>query len=275
MTERAKPYIGVSGVGSRDMQHRLIDMFDTANLTNDRDLMLGVKALHKCQWLDQPWSRDDAWDIVGERTFRTVLERDARTTNVAQAYFDARDVGDTWYRHAFLERIYARGANWIDGIQFDSFPWHENRDMLTFLHETKERFPDTRIYLQCHEKSMQRYTPVQLAKLLGAHAKALDYILFDASHGKGVRLNVAQLSPYIEEAYESAALAHVGVALAGGLYGPVVREDLPELVAAFPDLSWDAEGKLHPADEEGRMGLDETRVRDYFAASAEVLHLNG
>lgn len=271
MTERAAPYVGVSGVGTPETQQQLIELFDEAELGGKRQLMLGVKALHKCQWLDQPWTRDDDWDLVGEQVFRGAVTRSDRTTNIAQAYFDQREVGDAWYRQAFLERMYARGNEWIDGIQFDSFPWHENRDLLAFLHETKTRHPDTQVYLQCHEKSMQRYNPTQLARVLAEHAEALSYILFDASHGKGIRLNTAQLAPYIEEAFASDALAHVGVALAGGLYGPVVRDDLPELVAQFPDLSWDAEGKLHPVSEDGRMRLDMNTVKDYFAASREVI----
>jgi hypothetical protein len=271
MTERAKPYVGVSGVGTPETQQQLIELFDEAGLREKRKLMLGVKTLHKCQWLDQPWVRDDGWDLVGEQAFRGAVTKSERTFNIAQAYFDQREVGDQWYRRAFLERMYARGEGWIDGIQFDSYPWHENKDLTAFLHETKDRYPDTQIYLQCHEKSMQRYNPQQIARILGEHAEALDYILFDASHGKGIRLNTTQLAPYIEEAFASDKLAHVGVALAGGLYGPIVREDLPELVSQFPELSWDAEGKLHPVSDDGRMLLNMNVVKDYFDASQEVI----
>ena len=271
MTERAKPYIGVSGIGSPEVQQQVADLFDESGLRAKRELMVGVKTLHKCQWLDQPWVRDDGWDLVGEQSFRDAAVRSDKTLNIAQAYFDQREVGDQWYRRAFLERMYARGEAWIDGIQFDSYPWHENKDLLAFLHETKEKHPETLIYLQCHEKSMLRYNPQQLTRILGEHADVLDYLLFDASHGKGIRLNTVQLSPYIQEAFESEKLSHVGVALAGGLHGAVVREDLPELVAKFPDLSWDAEGKLHPVSDDGRMLLDMDAVKDYFVASKEVI----
>ena len=271
MNERAKPYIGVSGVGSIDTQQKIIEQFDRAGLREHRQLMLGVKVLHKCQWLDQPWKRDDDWDLVGETACREVLVRDKRAVNVAQAYFDKQLVGERTYRDAFLERIYDRGAQWIDGIQFDMLPWHENTDMLTFLHETKERHPGTRIYLQCHELSMQRYSPRQLTQVLGAHADALDHLLLDSSHGKGVRLDADRLVPYIETILSSDTLSRVGVGFAGGLDGSAIREDLPALIAKYPELSWDAEGRLHPRREDGRMPLDIPTVADYFRASAEVI----
>lgn len=271
MIERAKPYIGVSGVGSTNTQQQIIERFESTNLCKKRTLLLGVKALHKSQWLDQPWTRDPEWDIVGRHAFQTVLNKDRRALNIAQAYFDQACVGEKWYREAFLERIYARGASWIDGIQFDSLPWHNNADLLRFLHETKEQYPDTLVLLQCHEQSMQRYSPNQLVQKLGAYAAALDYVLFDASHGKGIRLDVERLSPYIEEAFGSSALDHVGVALAGGLCDTVVREELPSLVERFPELSWDAEGKLHPRNATGGMPLSLDTTMGYFEASRKVL----
>lgn len=274
MTERVRPYIGVSGAGSPEQQAQVVTLFEKAGLKGKRDLMIGVKALHKCQWLDEPWVRDDEWDIVGEDAFRGAVNKSELTVNIAQAYFDRNQVGDARYREAFLERLYARGAAWIDGMQFDSLPWHENKDLVAFLHKAKQRYPDKLVYLQCHEKSMLRYPPSQMARVLGEHAEALDYILFDSSHGRGIRLNTARLAPYIEEAYSNDNLAHVGIALAGGLCADVIREDLPELATQFPDLSWDAEGRLHPIGDDGRMVLDMPTVSDYFQASREVLRVS-
>ena len=96
-------------------------------------------------------------------------------------------------------------------------------------------------------------------------------MLFDASHGKGVRMDAMRLYPFIETAYESNELCTVGITVAGGLNSQVVREDLPQLVQDYPDLSWDAEGQLHPVNRDNKRPLDMPIVMDYFDASVEVL----
>lgn len=270
MAERAQSYIGVSGVDAPDIQTRLIELFDDAGLRSRRELMVGVKALHKGQWLDLPGRRGLGWDVTGE-AFRGCVEHSAKSVNVAQAYFDIDQVGDPSYRNAFLQRIFDRGSTWIDGIQFDSYPWHENSALMQFLEQTKRQHPEALIYLQCHQWSMNTHTPKRMAQRLGAHAHAIDYLLFDASHGKGITLDTERLVPYIDEIYSYDALGHVGVALAGGLCAETVREHLPSVVERYPDISWDAEGKLHPKHKDGTMPLDLATVGRYFAASKEVI----
>ena len=62
--------------------------------------------------------------------------------------------------------------------------------------------------------------------------------------------------------------------LAGGLSAMVVEEELPPIVREFPDISWDAEGRLHtPLDAQEHAGrLDNDAVRAYMDASARVLN---
>jgi len=273
MTERPKPYIGVSGIACPEMQDQTIEAFESIGLGTKRDLMLGVKALHKCQWLDQPWKRDDQWDVVGEGAFRNALRSDSRSINVAQAYFEKNLVGDKGYRDAFLKRIYERGEPWIDGIQYDCLPWQENPDMLKFLHQTKERHPGTRVLLQCWQGALERYSPRQLARLLGQNAEALDYILFDTSHGKGVPLDIAHLTPYIEEAYANESLSTVGISIAGGLGSNESMEQVQAVIELFPDTSFDAESNLHPRQKDGGMPLNIDAVKQYFEHSARSLGL--
>lgn len=273
MTERPRPYIGVSGIASPEKQTQTITAFESLGLTAKRGLLLGVKALHKCQWLDQPWKRDDQWDVVGEAAFRSALNSDSRSLNIAQAYFDKNLVGDKRYRDAFLNSIYERGKPWIDGIQYDCLPWHENPDMLRFLHETKGRHPGTKVLLQCWKDTLERYSPKQLARLLGQHAEALDYLLFDTSHGKGEPFNPEYLIPYIEEAYANESLGTVGISLAGGIGNQESIEKVRTIIEEFPDTSYDAESNLHPRQADGSMPLDIETVRKYFDYSADALSL--
>lgn len=268
---RAESYIGVSGIASCEKQASIIEAFEQLGFSPQRTLMLGVKALHKCQWLDQPWKRDDEWDVVGEEAFKNALCDDQKSLNIAQAYFDRNLVGDPAYRDAFLKRIYERGEGWINGIQYDMLPWHENPDTLRFLHQTKERYPDTKVILQCWKGTLERYDPKQLVRVLAQHAEALDYVLFDVSHGMGRPIETEGLLPYVEATYDSDDLRTVGVSLAGGLGGEQSMDEIKKVLALFPDISWDAESKLHPRQQDGSMPLDIPSVKHYFELSAKAL----
>lgn len=267
------PYVGVSGVTSPAIQSTLERLADQSGLYDaGRKLALGVKAVHKTQFLDVENKYGKAWYPVGEEAFRGALRHDkpdSRTIAVAQTYLDVEHVGSTEYRTAFLRRIVERGSPWLQAIQFDMLPWHKDTATLNFLGEVKDQGVD--VFLQVHKAAMEELGPTGIIRRLGQHAALVDYILFDASHGTGKRLDVEALRPFIAEAYDSLDTAATGIALAGGLNGDIVREDLPAIVQGYPGLSWDAEGQLHPVRADGTRPLDLAVTADYLSASAAVL----
>jgi hypothetical protein len=76
----------------------------------------------------------------------------------------------------------------------------------------------------------------------------------------------------LEVAHSSAPLERVGLAIAGGLSGPLIRDHLPELLAEFPNISWDAEAALHPETTTNSRPLDLALVIDYLKASSEIIY---
>lgn len=275
MSERAQPYVGISGVVNPNQQRLYEEIFRNSGLIDrGRRLALGVKAVHKTQYLDIENRFGSAWYPIGEADFRGAVNKssDPRVSmNIAQAYLDVGHVGDPDYRRKFTDRIFQRGESWIDGIQFDLLPWHSDPEITNFLHETKDRHPEKLILLQCHGGAMEQLGPRGAIRQLGALAAAVDYVLFDASHGTGQRLDTKNLSRFLDEGYSSESLSSVGFVVAGGLNAHVIREDLPEIVSIFPDTSWDAEGQLHPLNDKGERPLDEAAVREYLVASGSVL----
>jgi hypothetical protein len=271
-SQRPDSYIGLSGVTEQSQQHLFERVHECLGLRDSRVLALGVKAVHKTQYLDIPNKYGEDWYPVGEVQFSRALtnEHAATTMGIAQAYLDVDYVGDEAYRDAFTNRIFERGSEWIDGIQFDMLPWHDNPDMLDFLTGLKQRH-NTRILLQCHGNAMDTLGPVGAVRRLGRFAQVLDYVLFDSSHGTGKRLDTESLQNFLTEAYSSSRLEKVGFAIAGGLNGSVVREALPELIDKFPDLSWDAEGQLHPLRGDSTRPIDVALSTDYLRASAEAI----
>lgn len=249
-----------------------MDQFTWAGLENEdtpneRQLLLGVKAVHKTQYLDIENKYGREWYPVGEHEFATALDDGGmRALKTAQVYFDPNHVADAAYRDEFIQRICRRGKNWLNALQFDMLPWHKDDAMLRFIEELKERTGHT-IILQAHGESMQQLGAQKVAKKLGQYAHALDYVLFDASHGEGVRMNPAALLPFLDECYESEQLNTVGFGVAGGLCSEVVRHELPLLVEAYTDLSWDAEGKLHNEN----FNFDASAAKSYLQASGNLL----
>lgn len=203
--ERPLPYVGVSGVAETDrqsisVQYWLMDQFGWQGLDSDdnphmRQIALGVKAVHKTQYLDIENKYGRAWYPVGEEEFANALRPGGGTAlRVAQMYLDPEHIGDAEYRNVFVERVCRRGRAWLNSIQFDMLPWHEEEAMLRLIEKVKVETGHTMI-LQAHSESMSKLGPQGLFKKLGRYAYALDYILFDASHGKGVRMNVNALKP--------------------------------------------------------------------------------
>lgn len=270
MTERPQPYIGVSGVTNTRQQQELLDQFNKVGLDEHRLLALGVKATHKTQFLDQENKYGNDWYPIGEEAFTEALEPQSHSLHVAQAFLDPEYVSDSTYRNEFVERIRRRGAKWLDAIQFDMLPWHTDESLLPFVEKVKYE-TGLKILLQAHNESMQMLGPDKIVRRLGRYAHALDYVLFDASHGTGVRLETDCLRPFLEASYASDVLQTLGVSVAGGLNSTVVREDLVELVQDYPDLSWDAEGQLHPTCADGTRPLDIDMANEYIVASAEIL----
>jgi hypothetical protein len=251
-------------------QTELLDYFTKQGLDEHRDLALGVKATHKTQFLDQENKYGSEWYPVGEDGFAGALEPQADTLRVAQIYFDADYVSDAAYKDAFMRRLRRRGAAWLNAVQFDMLPWHEDSSLLHFVEQVKCE-TDFTVLIQAHDDAMRSLGPDKIARRLGEYAHAIDYVLFDASHGKGVRLNTDTLRPFLETTYASDELSAIGVGVAGGLNSQIVSEDLPTLVQEYHDLSWDAEGQLHPVAATGARPIDMYAAKSYLGASAKVL----
>ena len=273
MSNRPVPYVGVSGVVSPAQQALLTGMCTEVGFPDIRRLLLGVKATHKTQWDSIENKYGQSWYPVGVQGFTDAIDPHVAPHQqwpVVQVYLDVDHVGEASYREAFMERLLTRGSAWLAGIQFDMLPWHDNLEIESFLWWLRET-TGLPVLLQCHGPAMELLGPDGAARRLGELADVIDFVLFDASHGTGKRLDVDRLDTFVNAAYSHTALDQVGVAVAGGLSPTTVTEDLSALVAKYPDLSWDAEGSLHPVTSEGSRPLDMATVRGYLSASTIML----
>ena len=79
-----------------------------------------------------------------------------------------------------------------------------------------------------------------------------------------------QLKRFLEAAFGDHDLAGVSFGVAGGLDATAVQAYIPGILKDFPQISWDAEGKLHQTAD-GRLDMDAAKA--YLTASAEALRL--
>lgn len=268
---RALPYVGVSGVVSVDQASRVLGAFARSGLPASRQLLLGVKATHKTQWLGVGNRYGSEWFPVGESGFASAAPVPSPgVMGVAQVFLEPSVVADAGYREAFTQRLLERGRSWLTGVQFDMLPWHTEPWAAGYLAGLRECGLD--VLVQCHGPAMAELGPVGCARRLAEVGEGISHVLFDSSHGTGRSMDSVALGAFVAEALSVAGLDHVGLAVAGGLDAVAVREGLPSLLELCPDLSWDAEGRLHP-EVLGSVErpLDLGVVGGYFEASAFVL----
>jgi hypothetical protein len=267
-------YIGVSGVVDQVQQRLIETRFAAAGLPTTRRLLLGVKATHKTQWLDVENRYGTDWFPVGEAAFADALGPAGRkdtTMGVAQVFLEPSLASDPTYRSGFTDRLLMRGARWLTGVQFDMLPWQVERWAASYLSGLRERGLD--VLVQCHGPAMSDLGPRGCARRLAEVGEGITHVLFDASHGTGREMDAPALAAFLDAAAAEPGLEGRRLGVAGGLDANAVRDVLPALLAHHPDLSWDAEGRLHPASKaaSGSRVLDMARTSEYVDASAEVL----
>lgn len=270
MSEKSQSYVGVSGVVSPSQQETLRRMALTLESVG-RKVALGVKAVHKTQWLDIENRYGPDWYPVGE-TITSALrsgnpEGEMRVAQVFMDLHDAEEAGVEKYEKRFMQKLMGRTGLWLDAVQFDMLPWHERdyRELFETMIMTK---PDLEIILQCQGPIMRELSPSHVMKRLELYRQHVSYVLFDASHGTGRELDVPALRPYVAAASD---LDWLSVGVAGGLNEKIVSRQLPELLADFPDVSFDAEGELHLHEDESDKSLNMCAVRNYLLASADAI----
>jgi hypothetical protein len=270
MTERPKPYVGISGVVNPVQQIELRGFAGDLQRSG-RQLALGVKAVHKTQWLDieNKYGRD--WYPVGDEIGVTVNGDSDDELRVAQIFLDRIDAinrGEKEYERRFVDKLLGRAGHTLNAFQFDLLPWDSRAYTNLFLH-IKQARPDIKILLQAHKQQMAQHGPYELVRRLNWYDGLVDYVLFDASHGTGARLDVEALTPFVETAYRQTS---VGVGVAGGLNATIVEQDLPQLLRSYPTLSFDAEGQLHRNDDSGSNTLNMAATKDYLAAAITAIN---
>jgi hypothetical protein len=293
---RKNPFIGVNGVVNYEsvqpnglVVHEPQDLFlekyaaDAGLFDTGRHLALGVKATLATQWYDKPYKHDgkvygSELYPVGEEQMANALKPKGRNPNimgVAQINMGTLPLhrGNSKTREDYVDKVVRRSQRWIRAVQFDEMRWHENDDMLKLVADTKSMYSeqDLKIILHCGKETMVELGEARVAQKLGQYAHAVDYVLFDMSHGMGKRFSPDVMDDFLDRAYSNGALDSIGFAVAGGLDADAVNEDLPWLLEKYKDLSWWASGyKLHPLNNARKRALQMDGAKEFLQASVDI-----
>ena len=262
------PYVGVSGVVSKEQQNTLRKTWDELGFS-ERRLAFGVKAVRKTQWLDVENKYGPEWYPVGEGIADALAGDRNDEMRVAQVYLDeveSINAGEGDYDKRFIDKLMGRAGATLTAIQFDLLPWDTSGKSDLFRH-IKNNYPDTEILLQAHGRQMQQHGHKELVRRLNWYDGLIDRVLFDASHGTGKRLDVDYLLPFVQEAEDRTDL---GIGIAGGLNSAVLREELVTILKWYPDLSFDAEGQLHGNADSTSNALNMPVTVDYLRTAHEI-----
>ena len=274
MVHRNQPYVGVSGVVNPEQQRELVEVAQYELHATARRLALGVKATHKPQYEDVENKYGPLWYPVGNDIIKA-LDHRVQTYNIAQTYLEPEFIeNDPDYPRAFMGKLNARMRDYLDAVQIDLLRFDTDPERYQHVFRAMAA-TGMQTIVQCHGYAMEEGPKSALDKLKRlVGEREIGFVLFDASHGRGQEMNPEALLPFIEAAYNDRDLAHkmTNFGVAGGLHAGNLEELLPKLLREFPELSWDAEGRLHDSIADGGDGsLNMDRTKQYLVRSAALL----
>ncbi|MEK7646465.1 MAG: hypothetical protein AAB381_02110 [Patescibacteria group bacterium] len=147
---------------------------------------------------------------------------------------------------ADLRKAVALGGYNLDAIQLD-LRWPRPERIAEALRDDTRRIE---VILQIDKYILNEagQSPANLVEKLKPYQGVIHRVLLDESMGQGEPMNPDRLLPYLRALSQS--LPDLGLGVAGGL-GPHGLEILKPILAEFPDISIDAEGKLSTRGHQG------------------------
>jgi hypothetical protein len=248
-----KPYVGITDFAAKEQVETMLAVFTEAFPLGNRNLMVGTMMSYKTlNNLPTKWA--GIFPSTSDQ-FRDIYPscRDLLLNTLHYADYDGITTKDDLSRAIMI--VGHRGPfspPAIDALQLDmiwpseQIIWHGISKANSLIEEsTKDDNPlrDLKVILQVGSKAMEVLDndPKKIAAKIAWYGKVIHCVLFDRSGGLGKKMDADLLRSYIAET--KAVCPNISIAVAGGL-GPDTMDLIVPLVAEFPDISIDAQGKL-------------------------------
>ncbi len=231
-----KPYIGITDFINAGQATQMLDVFARGGAEKlGRQLMVGVMMSYKTlNDVPTKWSA-----AFPQKEFvRDIFTSHPLAFNTLHyADYDAIDVAEN------IERATSFCGPNLHAIQLDMI-WPDPAIVKNY----RNRHPWIQVIIQGNAKAMNATgnDPAAFADRIKAYGDSVDYVLLDKSMGKGLGMDAVGLLPFARAVSEQ--IPGLGLAAAGGL-GPNTLPLVAPLIAEFPNLSIDAQGKLRPSGD--------------------------
>ncbi len=134
------------------------------------------------------------------------------------------------------------GGIGMHALQLD-MTWPDRNEIAKGVHTSCKQIE---VILQIGKNALEEVgnDPQRVVERLGEYEGVVQRVLLDKSMGRGLGMDAANLISFVRAIRKS--FPTLGIGVAGGL-GPETIQLVESLVAVFPDLSIDAQGKLRPS----------------------------
>jgi len=260
-----RPYIGVTDVPDRTVVSDLLETFMEHRRTPDTDprsyrLHIGAMTSYKYLYgLSAKWRAvwPKAEELAGIFSYR-----DSTIYNCLH-YADFRpEASDGLADH--LNRAVEPCGPHLHAVQLDMV-WPDPDELARF----RAKHDPLGIVLQIGDAAFKRVhnDPERLVNRLQGYGSSVTRVLLDTSGGAGKALDASALMPFLRRLRTD--LPQLGLGVAGGL-GPESMHLIKPLVAEFPRLSVDAQGRLRSSGD-SLQPLEYQRAATYVAAALQLL----
>lgn len=231
----AIPYIGITDFTNFGQVDRMIGVFNSHKRPGGaRRLHVGVMMSHKTLYgLETRFTKI----FPVKETIAKIFSSDEVMNCLHYADYDHHSgiISD-------LTKAIWSGGIGINALQLD-MTWPQPGDIAQATHASRKKLE---VILQVGKKAIElcNNDPKEVVERLRDYEGVIHYVLLDKSMGHGHSMDAHGLIPFACAIREN--FPELGLAVAGGL-GPDSMELVQPLLDAFPDISFDAEGKLRPS----------------------------
>ncbi len=251
---KSKPYIGVTGVASKEEVGTVCKMFSKAGFSMGTKHVPMLGFLVSYETLNGENATGTKYPPVASLP---ELLREASPSVFTTIHYRSRQP-DTLSDQVgkLFDGIYEDGL--CRAIQFN-IVWPDLKE----IGKIKKRFPDMQIILQASDKAMAGKSPREVAEAIVGYGDLLDYCLIDPSGGRGIEFDLEKsLAIYLEL---RRAIPDLTIGFAGGFTGESVATRLGIIAERVGDnFCIDAEGGLR---DKNSLSVD--KVEAYLEGASE------
>jgi hypothetical protein len=269
-------YISITDFAKPEEVRMMADFFEEHS-EGRRDCRLGVgvmmsrKSLNKLEtkWA-KVWPKLEEYPALFQSNWLRSIHQHVLYNVLHYADYDGIDVCKNLIKAVEVAGgVYVNDNPWNDGtqhlhaVQLDMI-WPDPKELGRFHEATGSKLE---IILQINSNALDMIDndPKKLVKKLSEYQFALRRVLLDKSMGRGLGMDAKALLPFARAIKEDSFTHRLGIGVAGGL-GPTSLHLLDPFLAEMPDISWDAQSKLHP-DGNTMIPIDWNLGKEYVKES--------